>query len=39
LNVKKIATRIVGYMLEDNVEKLAIEDVRTKVKEVLFWLA
>jgi len=30
----KIATRIAGYMLDDNIEKLAIEDVHTKGEEV-----
>lgn len=38
----KIAARIIGYDLENNTEKLAIEDLYTeenRVKEVFLWLA
>ncbi|MEM2997540.1 MAG: hypothetical protein QW542_01145 [Thermoproteota archaeon] len=36
---RKIATRIIGYYLENNTEKLAIEDLYTRGKEVFLWLA
>jgi len=35
----KIATRILGYDLGDNIEELAIEDLDVTEKEVCLWLA